>query len=162
ERDLGVALATLAARAGQPQVGGLALPRLEAGLKRWPQDVPALLGRGDVLSLRGELGGALSAYREALALAPQSDHALLSGARVAQHLRKHEEALGYARRAAAANPHHSDTRFQLAAALGDVGDWPAALAECRAALRLNPARLEVRRLLVLCLVRTGRRAPARA
>lgn len=74
----------------------------------------------------------------------------------------YQTALGYWRRAVAVNPWRLDHHVGLAQALIHLADWPAAAEACRQALRLNPARLEPRALLVQCLARAGERDKARA
>jgi tetratricopeptide (TPR) repeat protein len=77
-------------------------------------------------------------------------------------LRRHEEAIASWRRAIAINPWHSDYHARLAVVHAQAHDWPAAMAAGREALRLNPAHIEARKVLVRGLLRTGDTAGARA
>jgi tetratricopeptide (TPR) repeat protein len=47
----------------------------------------------------------------------------------------------------------SDYHLALAAACFELEDWPAAVAACREAIRLNPELFEARTLLVRCYLR---------
>ena len=53
----------------------------------------------------------------------------------------------------AVNPWRSHYRLALARACDQAGDWPAAVAACREAIRLNPELFEARSLLVQCYLR---------
>jgi tetratricopeptide (TPR) repeat protein len=73
-----------------------------------------------------------------------------------------ESALSYWRRAAAVDPWKATYRSSLAKMLAERKAWDEALPECEAWLRLDPANLDARVLLVTCLARTGDKTTARA
>ncbi|MGP0068402.1 MAG: tetratricopeptide repeat protein, partial [Isosphaeraceae bacterium] len=63
-----------------------------------------------------------------------------------------EDAIADLRRAIAINPWRAAYRMDLAALQFDRRDWPAAADACREAIRLNPADVETRKLLVRSLL----------
>ena len=62
----------------------------------------------------------------------------------------------------AVNPWRSDYRLALAAVCRRAGDWPAAIAACREAIRLNPELFEARSLLIQCYLRSNQPDKAEA
>jgi tetratricopeptide (TPR) repeat protein len=163
-RDLGLALIQLAQKhgpAGQP-LGGLALPLLEGAVHRDPGDVAALEARGYALWLEGRPAEALAGLEAALARAPGRERALDDAATLAVGLKRREAALTYSRRATLVNPWIPSYRLRLAQLLAEDQDWDGALGECQAVLRLDPANLPARTLLVRCYIRSTRREQARA
>jgi hypothetical protein len=166
ERDLGLAIIDTAQQQSLPawariEVGRLAQPLLDEAVRRAPDDVVALEGRGLALALQGNGQRALSDFQTVLASAPQREVSLLAAADMATALRQYELADGYWARVLAVNPWTARSHARRAEVLGQLGRWPAALEECRAALELNPAR-DVRRLLVTCLIHCGERRQAEA
>jgi tetratricopeptide (TPR) repeat protein len=111
--------------------------------------------------MQGYTPEALAGFKAVLARAPRREAALAAAAEMAASLRRYEVAQDYWQQAVDVNPWSARYRANYADVLARRGRWPAALAECRAALRLNPAR-DVRKLLITCLLRTGDRAGAEA
>ncbi len=147
ERDIGVALC----RDG-PAAATVALPLLEAALAARPDDVTAWESRGFALAQLGRVEEALAAFRKALEQEPDRESALTRAAYAAArgHL---QEAIADWRRDIALNPWRSDYRAALAFLYFQARDWAAAARACQETLRLNPANLEVRKLLVRCDLR---------
>ena len=145
-----------------PEGAALALPALEAALEVRPDDVPAWEAKGFALDLlrRGEDG--LGAFRKALAIEPHRESSLTGAAYVAAQAGHRDDSIAYWQRAIAINPWRSDYRAELATVYFQSRDWRGAASACREALRLNPANLEVRRLLVRCELRLGDPQAARA
>ena len=61
-----------------------------------------------------------------------------------------EDAIAYWRRVIAIDPWRELYHAELAVLLSQVRDWRGATDESRAAIRLNPARIQMRQLLVRC------------
>ncbi len=165
-RDLGLAVVETAQQQALPQkvraaVGGLAEALLNEAVGRAPDDVAALEGRGLSLAMQGEPRRALADFEAALALAPGREVSLVAAADMAATLGQDQQAEDFWGRALEANPWRARYHARLAEVLARREKWAAALEECRAALRLNPAA-DVRRLLAACLLRTGDRAAAEA
>ena len=163
-RDLGVALTMLARKqpAAARPLGALALSPLEAAVRRDPGDVAAQEARGYALWLRGWETDARRAFEAALALAPEDEVALQDAALLAGSTDRDAEAIAYWRRAIAVNPWAAAYREQLAGLLAKGADWASAADEARAALRLDPFRVETRKLLIHALLRSGRPKDAAA
>ncbi len=148
ERDIGVALC----REG-PQGAAVAAPRLEAALAARPDDVEAWEAKGFALGQLGRGEEALAAFRTALTQEPNRESALMGAGFLASRGGRRQEALDFWNRAVAVDPWRSDYRAELASLHFQARDWHAATQACREALRLNPANLEVRKLLVRCDLR---------
>jgi hypothetical protein len=154
ERDLGVALAFKGPQS--PLLGSLTLPLLEPHLVRWPYDTSALGAKGLSLMLAREEREALKQFHVILELQPHHEATLAAVASLyGERLGEPKKALPYWQRVLAINPQTSDYHFGLALAHFRLKDWQKAADACRAALRLNPARLDVRRVLVQSCTELG-------
>jgi Flp pilus assembly protein TadD len=125
-----------------------------------PDDYDALHARGIALWMQGRERDATTALDQLLLRSPQHETLLRDAATLATQLQR-PEALGYWQRAVAINPWRWEHHQGLATACAQGRDWPNAVAACRKALSLNPAALDVRRLLIICLVESGNLAQAR-
>jgi tetratricopeptide (TPR) repeat protein len=76
-------------------------------------------------------------------------------------MKRCDEALGYWRRVLAIDPWRAEDHHSRGLVLLQLQDWPAAAEACRTALRLNPANIEARLILVECYLKMGRNAEAR-
>jgi Flp pilus assembly protein TadD len=166
KRDLGLAMLETSQRQrlpawGRVQVARMAQSLLDPAVERAPNDLAGREGRGLSLAVQGNPRGALDDFRAVLERAPGREASLVAAADMAAMLEQYGEAEAYWRRALAVNPWTPRSHARLAEVLGQLGRWPDARDECRAALRLNPAG-DVRRLLVTCLLRGGDRAAAEA
>jgi hypothetical protein len=141
---------------------GNVLPALEAACRRDADDFPAGEARGYALSLQDQATEALAAFRAVLAREPGRELALVGAASAAEALGQREAALGYWRRAVAANPWAPGYRHSLVLLLVKQEAWAAARSECDAWLRLEPLNAEARAVRVSCLLATGDKAEARA
>jgi predicted CXXCH cytochrome family protein len=162
-RDLGLALSRVAedAPALRAHACQQALPLLEEAVRRWPDDVPAWQAKARVLRALGRPQAAANDLRAALATAPDDEAVLDDAATLAALLGERATARDLWRRAAAVNPQSAAYRTRLAGVLADLRQWSEAVAECREALRLDPANGPARVQLVSCLLATGDRAAAR-
>ncbi len=163
-RGLGIALTETAD--SQPegrarQLAGWALPLLESALAAEPEDPPAWEARGNALWFLGRREEALAAYETALGQAPRRETCLAQAAALAQRLNR-PAARAYAERAVAVNPWNASYHLELAKVHARGRDWHAAAAEAGRALRLNPAHLPARSLLVTCYAQLGERGRAEA
>jgi hypothetical protein len=166
QRDLGLAVIDTASGQSLPPqvraaVGRLAEPLLDEAVRRAPDDVAALEGRGLAFAMQGDARRALADFEAALRRAPRREVSLVAAADSAMALKESALAQGYWERALEVNPWTARSHARLAEVLAQRRQWRAAAERCREALRLNPAR-DVRRLLVRCLVGAGDRAAAEA
>jgi protein O-GlcNAc transferase len=92
---------------------------------------------------------------------PHYESALVEAGTAANELNRPAEAVKYWKRAIEINPRRWHYHHQLAVALAEERDWPAALMESVEARRLNPFQTEVRLLEVGCLLDLGRKEDAR-
>jgi predicted CXXCH cytochrome family protein len=162
ERDLGVALARLAVGRQAPPLATLALPRLDDALAEYPTDAAALEARASARSLVGRREEALQDLDRLLRLTPGSEHGHLLAATLARQLNRHGAAADSYRRALAINPYNSEYHHGLAFGCFRSNDWAGAEGAASAALELNPARLDTRRVLIWSLLKQGRPTEARA
>jgi hypothetical protein len=164
-RDLALALAELAEplpkNAEKVRLGRLALPWLDQAVQAAPGDVSALQAKGYLLWVLDRKPEALATLETALANAPEQETALLYAAALAAALGRDETALAYWQRLLAVNPWSPHYHHHLAKFFADRRRWREAVAECQAALQLNPVRLDTRMLLVGCYLQSGGHARAR-
>lgn len=157
-RDLGIALVKIADNlpddAGRA-LTGRAVPLLESALRRDGGDLDALEAQGSALWFQGRLEDAFASFEELLRAAPRRENALFLSAALALRLRRPDLARDRAGEAIKVNPWRWRYHLTLAQALGQSDDWKAALEAVREALKLNPADLAARQLLVLCHLRLG-------
>jgi tetratricopeptide (TPR) repeat protein len=161
DRDLGIALIDLASKKPSKELGKLALPLLEPSLRQWPEDVAAREAKGYALMLEGRGEEALAAFEATLATAPRRERTLFAAALLAGQMGLLEISVKYWQQAMEVNPWNWEYHDELAKELGEAQEWPAATAQCRQAIRLNPAAWETRKLLVKCLLRQKDQKQAR-
>jgi hypothetical protein len=164
DRDLGIALASLAAGSTNDpsRFARRAVELLEASLTAFPDDVPAWEARGQALAMLNRLPEALAAFEGALARSPHRELSLHGAALTAQKTGDRDKALSYWRRAVAVDPSAADYRGNLAQLLVHTRAWEEARPHAEAWLRLDPASLEARRLHEHFLRRDGDREGAQA
>jgi tetratricopeptide (TPR) repeat protein len=162
ERDLAVALVKLARRGMASAVSVLRRPRpaLETALQG-PDDLLAAEARGFALWFEGRGAESLAAFEAVLARAPNQEEALVGAASAAEAVGQTETALGYWRRAVAANPWAPDYRRGLVLLLVKKQAWDEAGPECQAWVRLDPFSAEARTVRVQCLLAAGDKDEAR-
>ena len=149
-REIGVALA----RSYEwRESAAAALPLLEAALSARPDDVTAWECKGVALARLGRHEQSQAAFRTALAREPRRESALADAADFADAAGRHDDAIAYWRRAIAISPWRAEYHGRLAFALFQARDWREAAIESRAAVRLSPADLLARELLVRCELR---------
>jgi Tfp pilus assembly protein PilF len=163
-RDLGIALVALMAqdKLDRGTYADRALPLLEAATRRDPGDVEAWQARADALVLLRRPAEALRAVEAALPLGPQRETLLARAGQLTQDLGDGDAAVGYWRRAVAANPWLAEYRGPLAELLARRGAWDEARVQCRDWLRLDPESVPARLLWIRCLLHDGNRRAARA
>ena len=163
DRDLALAYVDLCRRHPQarPLFIASGINLLESAVKAHPDDLFALEGQAMLFSFQGQNEEALANYEAVLAQVPYRESALSGAAYDAEALGRAEDAIAYWRRALAVNPVNARYHYVLGSFLADRRDWPGAIKECEAVLRLNPFTVEARRVLVACLIRFGDRVRAR-
>jgi tetratricopeptide (TPR) repeat protein len=157
-REIGVALAR---SYDWPESAAAALPLLEAALSARPDDVRAWECKGVALGRLGRHEESLAALRTALAREPNRESALTEAADSAAGAGRREDAIAYWRRVIAISPWRAEYHARLAIALFQARDWREAAEECRATLRLSPADLPARQLLIRCELRLNDHEAAR-
>jgi len=156
-RDFGVALCR-----EEPRAARVALPLLESALAARADDVTAWESKGLVSGALGRDVEAMSAFQSALNLDPARESTLVAAAYLATKMARHQDAVGYWRRAIVVNPWRSDYHAELALISFHDRRWNESADACREALRLNPSWLEVRKWLVQCYLHLGKLDAARA
>jgi tetratricopeptide (TPR) repeat protein len=157
KRDIGVALS----REGE-ESAAVALPLLEAALAAKPDDVPAWEAKGFALRRLGRPDQGLAAFRTALAKDPAREAAWVGAGALAAESGRRDEAITCWQRAIASSPWRQDYHAELALVYFRGRDWKRCAEACRETLRLNPANVEVRKLLVQSYLELGNEAAARA
>jgi hypothetical protein len=162
-RDLAIALVGVTRNQVEDKqaVTRVVLPLLEEGLRRVPGDVATWEAYSAALMMAGHPQDALAAVRTVLDQDPERESALEDAAGLAELLKEEDAAVTYRQRAVAVNPWSSVAHLRLGVLLGRRKEWPQALAAARNAVRINPASVQGRQLLVEALVRTGETQEAR-
>jgi hypothetical protein len=162
-RDLAIALVGVTRNQVEDKraVSRVVLPLLEEGLRRAPDDVATWESYSAALLMAGQPQGALAALRTVLDHEPERESALEDAARLAELLKEEDAAVAYRQRAVAVNPWSSVAHLRLGILLARRKEWPRALAAARDAVRINPADVQGRQLLVETLLRTGETQEAR-
>jgi hypothetical protein len=162
DRDMAIAVA----RMSPPKQLGLLTPRLlpglELSLQRYPNDSEGLATRAWMLWYTHRRREALETAEDLLRRWPDNRKALFLASAFAREMGRTDLALGYARRLATLDPYASESHATLAALLHAKGNWQEALDAANEALRLNPARIDVRKLIITCHLRLGQTEQARA
>jgi tetratricopeptide (TPR) repeat protein len=162
DRDLGIALASLGLDEHVPLLAARALSLLKPALERWPDDLAALEARGKAYLQLRRFDEALADFRKMLARDPSDEKGLVEAATAAQELRQYDASLQLWQRARAVNPYPSEYAYAAGYQWSRQKAWKEAATAAQEAVRLNPASLDARKLLILSLVRVGDRARARA
>jgi tetratricopeptide (TPR) repeat protein len=163
-RDLGVALYQLAL-GGMPLTGpdgAFAVGLLDEALKECPGDLDAWAAKGKILQIVRRPEAAIEAFEALLRRAPHHEGALVTLGAIHRDEGHREEALGYWRRAVEVNPFVAEYRKNLVFHLADQNAWEELRPHCEKWLELDPASVEARQVWVQCLIKSGRKAEARA
>jgi tetratricopeptide (TPR) repeat protein len=161
-RDMGVAMVRLLSERQLPpwQIDP-AIQLLTRALRRCPDDLDAWEEKGKALALEGRNGEALACVEKVLIQAPRREVSLALAGSLAQAMGLTDRALDYWQRAVAVNPWLPEYHGSLAVLLSRQQAWTEAGARCRSWLRLEPDSIDGRKLLILCLLHSGRRDEAR-
>jgi len=157
KRDLAIAFS----RDGQ-EGATTALPWLEASLASHPDDLPALQAKAIALGWVNRASEGLTVFKTVLNKDPTRELALREAAQGAALAGQTKTALDYWRRAITVNPWRSDYPAALAQLCVEGHDWSGAVDACQAALRLNPANIQVRQWLAECYLNLGNEKAAQA
>ncbi len=162
-RDLGLALVELARErsAVSGQLAETALGYLDPAVRRGPKDVAAWEARGQALLIRGQPRDALDNFERVLALAPSREVTLADAARCAERLDDRAAAIAYWERMRAVVPSAATPHFEIARLRSLGNEWEQAAAESQEALRINPAHINARLLLVGYYLQRGDKTRAR-
>ncbi len=157
-RDLAVAQGWAARNLkASPRVAKVAamqgLPLLEAAVRDRPDDLSAREFLGHTLEILDRPADALRAFEEVLRNDPGRELALRTSARLLDRLNEFDRARSAWQKTIALDPWLSSYRLSLARNRYQAGDWPAAVAACREAIRLNPELYAARSLMVQCYLR---------
>jgi hypothetical protein len=165
-RDLAIALVNKALKMNEQtprlSLAEKALPRLNAALEAWPDDVVAREAHAVALALLGRGRQALEEFDAVLDRAPRREQTLMSAALLAEQHQRPDKALDYWRRASAVNPQAARYYLEAARLYREGKEWALA-AECYSkGLRLQPFDLDARTRLVQCYLKSGDKERARA
>jgi tetratricopeptide (TPR) repeat protein len=137
-------------------------PKLEAALRREPDDLTAAEARAQALALQNHPAEALTVFEAVLAREPEREVSLVGAAATAEAAGRPELALSYKRRAISANPWLPEYRRQLVLLLIKEDAWAEALPHCDDWVRLDPFSTEARAARITCLLGLGIKDKARA
>ena len=159
ERDLGIALSRFAAIAppkviAASDVRWMAAERLKASLARWPGDAVAWEARAAAYT-KEDAAEKFKAASTAVALAPQSESALIALVEAADRAGHRDVALDAAGKLIGMSPTSTNAFLARAFVYLSSGDWAKAEADCRAALRIQPIHPEAHLYLAICLFKLG-------
>jgi hypothetical protein len=164
ERDLGIALSKYPGKTRE--IAQLAarqsLTHLESAVQRHSDDVLAQEARAWALWLLDRPYEALATMEAGLKTAPHRESTLQYAATFAEGLKSRQAAIEYWRQLVDINPGWPSYRSHLANLLAEQEDWLAAAKECQALLRIEPANVDIRFLLVQAYLQTGKPTQARA
>lgn len=128
------------------------LASYDAALSVKPHYPEALNGRGTTIRDLGRQSDALASYDRALSLKPDFPEALDNRGSVLMSLARHEEALAAHDMALALRPEFPQALSNRATVLREIGEQSAAMKSYRAAVRADPASLQLRfKLLMACI-----------
>jgi predicted CXXCH cytochrome family protein len=166
DRDLGLAMVAVAQDPGDEEIRRQtcrrALPLLEQAVVEAPGDAEAQEALGYALWQLGGREQALQALDAALKRQSRKVNALDLASEFASASGRLEAAQDYARRLVEVNPWYPQGWAFLARAYVARGEWPEVGAACRAALKLDPANVSARCLLIRSHLHRGDRDAARA
>lgn len=167
ERDRGVALMELSERLpdrSARECADEALLLLDTAVHADPNDLAAAEARVKALWYQGadSFKEADVALRDILDRSPRRETTLYLAATLALRQQRANDARELARRAIEVNPWRSQYHYSLAAACAQAGDWTASRNAAQEALRLNPASLPARQLLVTVYERLNDQKEAKA
>jgi Flp pilus assembly protein TadD len=126
-----------------------------------PEDARAALARAVALHQKGDLEGAVAAYRESLAIAPSVEARSNLGAALAA-LGRYDEAIESYRGALAMAPPDGRIRYNLALAYYKSADLPRAAEELETLRAAQPEDLRATLLLADCRLQMGEPAAVEA
>jgi hypothetical protein len=161
-RDLGIALTEMMKQpgVGNRQMLELAMPMLDASVKRWPSDLAALEAKAFLHFVKGEARTALDIIDRVLTLSPQRESALAAAVNFAMQAGEMEKAFTYSKTAVALNPYLISWRYRIAQLHLQRKEYEQAITHCREAIAQVPGTLRVRMLLVQALVQGGQPSKA--
>jgi len=142
-------------RPAPPELWQAAQGKLEAALGRWPGDATSWMALAGAHAARGDTARSLAAARNAVAVAPDSEVALIRLAEAAAAAEDYELSETTADRLVALSPSSADHRVTRATALVCLKRWEKAEADCRAALAVHPLHPNARLILAVCRHRRG-------
>jgi tetratricopeptide (TPR) repeat protein len=161
-RDLGIALNRLAISHKDLSLLAPSATFLDTALMDFLDDWEIWQERGLNFLAQQRYASALVAFNTILAKSPDKEATLEAAAAAAQAQGDLDSALDFWRRAAAMSPWRAEYQGSLAKVLARKQAWEELGGPCRQWLRLSPANLEARMLLIEHYIRTGKRAEANA
>jgi len=161
-RDLALAWAPFVLKTRGYQALPEVIDLLETTLQDFRTDLPVWEAKTKALMLARRHAEALAAAETILKKKPENEMALNAAGMAALLLGEEDLSVAYWRRVVALNPYVAERRHYLAEALVKKQAWEEAGQHCREWLRLDPTNIDARRILIDCLLRTGKRSEARA
>jgi hypothetical protein len=165
QRDFGLALIYKAASEGRREVRQAlcqqALPFLDRAVQSDADDLDALEAQSFALWALDTPHQALAIVEGVLARVPERERSQELAARLSTQVGKVETAIAHWRRLLAANPWNPVHHNLLAGLLRGRQDWPGAMEEASASLRIDPNQSEARMILVAGYLKKGDKLRAR-
>jgi Flp pilus assembly protein TadD len=164
-RDLAIASVNIARREVPEELRQAMCQRATTHLNRAvradPDDIDALEAKGFGLWVRAQPQRAVEAFETVLTMVPQREVSRKAAGDLAAELGHDETASEHLRQLLAINPWSGAAHYSLSKLLAKHEDWPGAIHEASAVLRLDPTHVAARSLLVAGYLQTGDRKRAR-
>jgi Tfp pilus assembly protein PilF len=168
QRDLGIGLSQVMGKMlvdGQkasPRLGRRTLELLNEAVRNDPEDWEAWEAKAKALTVLNRTDEAFEDYKRVLAKQPHREISLMGAGMSAQSLDKYDDAVRYWGQAVAQSPWRASHRAAYAQALRQTEQWPEARKQAEEWVRLDPANVQARLMLVICLANCGQKDQARA
>lgn len=166
DRNLGMALVDIARKkktgASGRSLAESAAALLAAATAANPQDAAGWEAQSSALLMVGRTEDAVAAVNTSLHIDENRETGLYLAAMMAGQQKRGADLMNLATRLIRVNPWMWQYRQMLAEANAQSGNWAQAADSCRETIRLEPANVPARQLLIQCLLRLGEKGRARS
>jgi hypothetical protein len=143
------------------RLAAVALPLLHKAAAADHRDLAVWEGMAKALGIVGQPVEGLEACKAALGESPRSEMLLFLAATFASQMHRADDLLLFAERGIEVNPWRWEFRQMQAEAFTEKGQWEQAAKACNDTLKLHPASLSSRQILVRYFLQRGNRDQAR-